>query len=97
MHIPLLPHHPIVRPIVTFLFLALIVYSLLAHWQQHGGGHPMFDEAIENNAFVHEMDATAAAKPTADTGKIGAVDVPDKPETPAGEARKVVAHFMVSC
>jgi hypothetical protein len=89
MHIPLLPKHPIVRPLATFLFLALILYSLLAHWQQHGGGKPMFDESLEHNAFVHEED-----RPKPDT-HVGAVN-PDKPTTMGGDTRKVVAHFMVS-
>lgn len=89
LHIPLLPKHPIVRPIATFLFLALMTYSLLAHWQQHGGGKPMFDESLEHNAFVHEAD-----RPKPDT-QVGAVAPADKPMTPGGDTRKVVAHFMV--
>ncbi|GMK57757.1 hypothetical protein CspeluHIS016_0405910 [Cutaneotrichosporon spelunceum] len=88
MHVPLLPKHPIVRPLVTFLFLSLMAYSLLAHWQQHGGGKPMFDESLEENAFVHEAD-----RPKPDT-QVAATH-PDAPTTPSGNKRLVVAHFML--
>lgn len=85
MQIPLSTGNPIVRPLATFVLLALAVYSLLAHWEHHGGGHPSFGPM--GNLDIHVLPGYGG-KPSH-----------TKPTTPPpynGTGRAVVAHFMVS-
>lgn len=87
------------RPFIAFALLALALYSLLAHWEQHGAEAPKFSTDGSQVAFEINMAASKAQEAVV-TGT-GEVDIATGSSgskyNSAKHPRRVVAHFMVSC
>lgn len=101
MHVALHAGNPIIRPLATFVFLCLVVYCLLAHWEQHSGAIPVLGKM--GNLDIHVRPGAGLARPgvhvTQSAGGSTPTSTPvagehDSPPS-GGQERRVVAHFMV--